>query len=73
MMGAFLDALGIKHENGLIDEDDVQARRREDLAPAVAQARRRVSAGATCALHLQTLICQDPETWGELRTTRLGQ
>ena len=36
MMAAFLDALGIAHENGLIQEDNVIPDA-EKLAPAVAQ------------------------------------
>src|SRR5437764_12271432 len=36
MMGAFLDALGIKHENGLIDEDAVKPEP-EKLGPAASK------------------------------------
>ena len=43
MMGAFLDALGIEHENGLIQEDSGQAGRREDR-PRRRAARAAVSA-----------------------------
>src|SRR5262245_22290149 len=65
MMAAFLDALGIAHENGVIQADDVKPDEAR-LAPAVEQI-----AGtypqADVALYLSTLLCQDPETWGGLR------
>jgi hypothetical protein len=65
MMGAFLDALGIAHENGLIQDDAVKPAP-EKLGPAVAAIRERFPAD-TVALYLDTLRCQDPETWGALR------
>jgi hypothetical protein len=64
MMGAFLDALGITHERGLIEEDDV----RPDPAKvpvAVASIGRQFPADDV-SLYLRTLVCQDPETWGAL-------
>jgi len=65
MMGAFLDALGIAHEEGVIQADDVKPDESK-LAPAVDQL-----VGAypevDVALYLDTLLCQDPETWGALR------
>jgi hypothetical protein len=65
MMGAFLDALGIAHENGVIQADDVKPDEAK-LAPSVDQI---VAAypQADVALYLNTLLCQDPETWGGLR------
>jgi hypothetical protein len=65
MMGAFLDALGIAHEEGVIQADDVKPDEAR-LAPAVDQ----IAAAypeADVALYLNTLLCQDPETWGGLR------
>src|SRR3954471_1002123 len=64
MMGAFLDALGITHENGLIEEDAVKPEASK-LAPA---AEKLMSEYPTddVRLYLNTLICQDPETWGGL-------
>ena len=68
MMGRFLDALGIAHEEGLIAD--------EDIAPPSADALK--TAAATLAaefpaedvtLYLSTLIWQDPETWGALAET----
>ena len=65
MMGAFLDALGIPHDNGLIAD--------EDLAPPdagkVGEAARTLASSYPAedvALYLSTLIWQDPETWGAL-------
>src|SRR5689334_1805870 len=65
MMGAFLDALGIAHENGLIQEDDVKPDV-EKIAPAAAQIARQYPA-EDVSLYLNTLIAQDPETWGTLK------
>jgi hypothetical protein len=64
MMGAFLDALGIKHENGLIEEDAVKPDAAK-LEPAAAKLAGEFPAGDV-RLYLNTLICQDPETWSGL-------
>src|ERR671912_121024 len=68
MMGSFLDALGIKHENGLIEDDDTPPPTPEQLA----QAAKTLAASYPApdvALYLSTLIWQDPETWGKLADT----
>ena len=65
MMGAFLDALGITHENGLIQEDEVKPDAAK-IAPAAAQIATRFPADDV-RLYLNTLLCQDPDTWGALR------
>ena len=65
MMGAFLDALGIAHENGLIQEDNVKPDPAKVGAAAAAIAQQ--YAPEDVALYLNTLLCQDPETWGGLR------
>jgi hypothetical protein len=65
MMGAFLDALGVKHENGLIADETLAAPAAETLQAAV----RSLAASyppEDVALYLSTLIWQDPETWGGL-------
>jgi hypothetical protein len=65
LMGAFLDALGIAHENGLIQEEQVQPDNTK-LAAAV----ERISADYPAddvTLYLNTLICQDPQTWAGLQ------
>lgn len=64
MMAAFLDALGIAHENGLIQEDSVKPDPAK-VGPAVDAIRGRFPA-EDVALYLDTLLCQDPETWGAL-------
>ena len=61
MMGAFLDALGIAHENGVIQEDSVKPDATK-IAPAVAQLTAQFPADDV-RLYLNTLLCQDPETW----------
>jgi hypothetical protein len=65
MMGAFLDALGIAHENGLIQEDDVKPAA-EKIGPAAAQIAQQYPV-EDVTLYLNTLLSQDPETWGALK------
>jgi hypothetical protein len=65
MMGAFLDALGIAHEEGLISDDDMPAPAEETLR----QAATTIAASyppEDVALYLSTLIWQDFDTWGAL-------
>ena len=66
MMGAFLDALGITHENGLIQDDNVSPDPAK-VAAAAAQIAQQFPAESV-SLYLNTLLCQDPETWGALAT-----
>ena len=65
MMGAFLDGLGIKHEDGLIDTDDVPK-----PEPAVLEKAAKAIVAAYPAedvrLYFTTLLMQDPETWAGL-------
>lgn len=65
MMGAFLDALGIEHENGLIKDDKVAPKADAVASAATALAER--FPPAEVSLYLNTLLCQDPDTWGALR------
>jgi hypothetical protein len=65
MMGAFLDGLGIAHEEGLIKEDEVKPDAAK-LAPAAAGLAKTFPA-EDVSLYLNTLYCQDPETWGGLK------
>jgi hypothetical protein len=67
MMAAFLDALGIAHENGLIQEDSVKPDAGK-MGPAAAELVRQFPADDV-RLYLTTLLCQDPETWGALDET----
>jgi len=65
MMGAFLDALGIAHENGVIQEENVK--------PDASKMKAAVEKISTefpeddVQIYLKTLLCQDPETWGALK------
>jgi hypothetical protein len=65
MMGAFLDALAIPHDNGLIQADTVapDAARVGAAATAIAKA----YPAADVSIYLNTLVCQDPETWAAVR------
>jgi hypothetical protein len=65
MMGAFLDALGIAHENGVIQEDDIKPDAGK-IGPAADQISK-TFAPADVSLYLNTLLCQDPGTWGGLK------
>jgi hypothetical protein len=65
MMGSFLDALGVKHENGVIAEEETPSPTREKLLEAATA----IGAGyppEDVALYLSTLLWQDSETWGAL-------
>jgi len=64
MMGAFLDALGIAHEDGLIQQDDVKPDASK-IPGAAAQLAQQFPSDDV-RLYLNTLLCQDPDTWGEL-------
>jgi len=64
MMGAFLDALGITHENGLIQDDDVKPN--PEKVAAAAEAIGKQYPPEQVSLYLNTLLCQDPDTWGAL-------
>jgi hypothetical protein len=62
MMGTFLDALGITHEEGLITEENVEPPARGKLAQAAADLTRGYPL-PDVALYLNTLLAQDPHTW----------
>ena len=64
MMSAFLDAVGIEHENGLIEGDTV-APDPEKIAAAAAAIARQYPAHDV-SLYLNTLLWQDPAAWGRL-------
>jgi hypothetical protein len=65
MMGGFLDALGIKHDAGLIEDEDMAAPTPEQLR-AAATAIAAQYPTEDVALYLSTLVWQDPDTWGAL-------
>jgi hypothetical protein len=66
MMGAFLDALGVAHEEGLIKDEEMEAPPAERLEQAVKTLNEKFPADDV-ALYLTTLWWQDPETWGGLK------
>ena len=65
MMAAFLDALGIAHEEGLISDEDMPAPPAERLEQA-AKTLGAAYPADDVALYLSTLMWQDPDTWGGL-------
>jgi hypothetical protein len=66
MMGAFLDALGIAHEDGLIKDESPKAPDSDTLEKGVA-ALTAAYPKADVARYFWTLLWQDPETWGGLQ------
>ena len=62
MMGAFLDLLGITHEEGLIAEEKVAAPDADKLREAAAELASKYPAEEV-AMYFSTLVSQDPETW----------
>jgi hypothetical protein len=65
MMAAFLDALGIPHEDGLITEESPAPPAPEKLDEAV-KALAAQFPRADVARYFWTLLWQDPETWSGL-------
>jgi hypothetical protein len=65
MMGRFLDALGIGHDDGLIADEKVEPVSKERLA-AAASTLAASSPREDVSLYLSTLLWQDPETWAGL-------
>jgi hypothetical protein len=65
MMGAFLDLLGIAHDNGLINDDNVV---KPDAATVQTAARQLATTfpAEDVTLYFSTLVSQDPETWQPL-------
>lgn len=73
MMAAFLDALGVAHDNGMIAEETVVPQDPDKIRAAVKTISESFAA-EDVALYLSTLSWQDPETWAllaELPETRL--
>lgn len=72
MMIAFLDALGLAHENGLIQEENVKPD--PEKVPAAVEKISAEFPKEDVQIYLNTLLCQDPETWGALgeQSQRLG-
>ena len=66
MMGAFLDALGIAHEQGLIADDAIKAPLEKAKVAEAAATLSGTFLAADVTLYLNTLLTQDPDTWGVL-------
>ena len=62
LMGAFLDAVGITHENGMIAEESVPAPPADKLASAIKKVRETFSR-QDVDLYLHTLATLDGDTW----------
>ena len=73
LMGAFLDGLGLAHEDGLITAEEVTAPDRERLAAALTAVR---STGTfqpeDVNLYLRTLASLDGETWSNVDAVLQG-
>jgi len=67
LMGAFLDAVGIPHENGLITAEQVEAPDSAKLAAATEKVRGAFPAD-DLEIYLRTLLILDGETWKALDT-----
>jgi hypothetical protein len=65
MMGAFLDALGIAHEEGVIQDDNATPEADKVASAAIELAKQ--FPPDQVSLYLNTLFCQDPQTWGALK------
>jgi hypothetical protein len=65
MMAAFLDLLGIPHENGLIADENVAKPDAAKVQTAAAELATKFAPDEV-SLYLATLVSQDPETWDAL-------
>jgi len=65
MMAAFLDSVGVAHEDGLITQEDVGKPDNDKLKAAAAAVAEQFPK-EDVALYLSTLVSQDPVTWGDL-------
>ncbi|HEY3885940.1 MAG TPA: hypothetical protein VGL62_12065 [Vicinamibacterales bacterium] len=65
MMGAFLDALGMAHENGLISEEKAPKPDAARIASAAGELSSKYPPDDV-SLYFATLVSQDPETWEPL-------
>jgi hypothetical protein len=66
MMGAFLDSLGIAHEDGLIKDEDPKKPDDATLDKAVKELAAKFPK-ENVARYFWALLWQDPETWGGLK------
>ena len=71
MMGAFLDALGVAHENGLI-QGDLPTLDSDKIRTAVTQLAQQYPP-ENVSLYLNTLLSQDPTAWSALEPLLNGE
>jgi hypothetical protein len=71
MMGAFLDAVGLPHENGLLG-DDVTPPESDAVTRAARELLGRYP-DADVRLYFTTLFLQDPTTWSGLEPVLAGE
>jgi hypothetical protein len=72
MMAAFLDALGIAHEDGLIADEQVEPPSPERLK-AASDTLSAAFPPDDVSLYFSTLMWQDPDTWGALADLRSSE
>jgi hypothetical protein len=72
MMAAFLDALGIAHDNGLIN-DELSGAVADDKLKRGAEALASAYPPGDVRLYFETLLLQDPDTWGGLASLARGE
>ena len=72
MLSAFLDALAIPHENGVLKGDETKAPDAALLKEAAEKLRAAFPA-EDVDLYFDTLLVQDPETWGGLADVMGGR
>lgn len=65
MLGAFLDALGIAHDSGVLKTEELKAPEASRLKEAASKLRAAYPK-ADVDLYFETLLVQDPDTWGGL-------
>ena len=65
MMAAFLDSLGITHEDGLISDENMTKPDPASLGTAAADLATRFPK-EDVSLYFKTLVSQDPDTWSAL-------
>jgi hypothetical protein len=65
MMGRFLDTVGVRHEEGLIADEELQPPSADALR-AAAKAIAEAYPAEDVSLYLSTLVWQDPDSWGAL-------
>jgi hypothetical protein len=68
MMGAFLDSLGITHDDGLISEENVTKPDPAQVTKAATELAAKFPP-SDVSLYFSTLVSQDPETWEALADT----